>query len=702
VRRVARILLPLLVGVPLILGAAFAIAVAVTPLPVPNVPEATEILDASGAPIRRLFTENRVELQAIDMPEHLLNALVAVEDDRFYAHRGLDPIGIVRATVRNLTARRIVEGGSTLTQQLAKNLYLTRERTFTRKLREAVLTVKLESTYSKREILAMYWNVVYLGRGTYGAEVAAQTYFGKSARAVTVAEAALLAALPRAPEYYSPFGDHLDATHQRRNLILDKMAAQGYLTPQHAEAAKREPIHLAERKEPVAEAPYFIDYVVRELRTTFPDVAKDLYQGGYRIVTSLDRATQRTAEAAVRTAAPPVTGDGTAGQPEVALVALDPATGYIRAMIGGREQRVDRNRATEPQQPGSAFKPIVYAAALETRLYTVASTQLDKPAEFPGAAPGEPWRPRNAGDQYSNRPAAMRDALRRSLNVVTAQWMNILKPGPVIGLAHRMGIDGEIPANLTIGLGSAEVTPLELTRAYAPLANGGYAVKPIAVLRIMDRRGTAIAAQDTRRSRAMTPGVAFIVTDLLKDVLRPGGTAANVAGRLAGRPAAGKTGTSDDGRDAWFVGYTPDLVAGVWVGADDNSASNRQGSTAAAPIWADFTSRALHDRPQRDWAPPEDVARQEICSLSGLRANPSCPTAREWFLAGTVPTEVDPTVHWAPLLPSEPGAPWPLPGALPPPTSPPEPEPPTPPTPQQPPGLRWPFLRIPFRILKPS
>lgn len=274
-RRVARIVLPLVFTIPLMLTAAFAVAVAMTPLPVPNVPETTEILDSAGTPIRRLFTQDRIALSAIEMPDLLLNAIVAVEDDRFYHHRGLDPIGIGRAAVRNVKARRITEGGSTLTQQLVKNLYLTPERTLTRKLREAVLAVKLESTYSKREILAMYWNTVYLGHGTYGAEVAAQTYFAKSARAVTLSEAAVLAALPRAPEYYSPFGDHLDATAERRNLVIDKMAAQGYITPQQAEATKREPIRLAQPRDPVTVAPYFIDYVVRELRGAFPRCSEE-------------------------------------------------------------------------------------------------------------------------------------------------------------------------------------------------------------------------------------------------------------------------------------------------------------------------------------------------------------------------------------------------------------------------------------------
>jgi penicillin-binding protein 2D len=666
-RKVAggRVILTLLVGLPVILAALFIIAVMVTPLPTPNLPEATEIVDASGKPVSRLFTENRVELPVVEMPEHLFNAVVAIEDDRFYTHKGLDLIGIVRAAVRNLRAGRIVEGGSTLTQQLAKNLYLSQERTVTRKLKEAVLTVKLEYTYSKKEILGMYWNTIYLGHGTYGVEVASQTYFGKSARSLTLAEAALMAGLPRSPEYYSPYSNHRDATVQRRNLVLDKMAAQRFITQQEAEAAKSEPIGSATPKEPNPEAPYFVDYVIREVRERFPDLAQNLRQGGYRIYTTLDLTTQRTAEEAVRAAAPSGEPVGQNLQPQVALVSMDPNTGYIRALVGGREQRVDRNRVLEPQQPGSSFKPFVYAAVLATRSYTPASTQMDAPNEFPGATPGQPWRPKNSGDKYSYKPVAMREALRRSLNVVTAQWMNTIKPEPVIKLARQMGIESDIPANLTIGLGSAEVTPLELTRAYAPLANGGFVVRPIAVLRVTNRAGTVLAQQQTERKKALDPGVSFILTDLLKDVLRPGGTAAGVAGYLGGRPAAGKTGTTDQNRDAWFVGYTPDLVTGVWVGKDDNGPTNMEGGSAAAPVWAYFTSHALQGRPFRDWNPPADVEPQDVCSLTGLRPNASCPVTREWFLVGTAPTEVDPKVHWDHIVPSLPGVPWAPDGTLP-------------------------------------
>jgi 1A family penicillin-binding protein len=652
------LMLSLIFGVPIMLLAAFIAAVALTPLPTPQNPVASEIFDRNGSLLTRYYKEDRIEIPVIEMPQTVLDAVVAVEDHRFYAHRGFDFVGFGRAMIRNVRARRVVEGGSTITQQLAKNLYLTHDRTLIRKLKEAIRTVKLEYTYSKSELLGFYWNTIYLGSGTYGLEVASQTYFDKPARDLTLAEAALLAGLPRAPEYFSPFNNP-KAAEQRRNLVLDKMQEHGFATPDAIAVARAEKPRIADPKAPPGEAPYFIDYVRKELGRDYPEIAANLYQGGYQIHTSLDLQAQRFAEEAVLAEAPPATpGDKQALQPQVALVSLEPNSGYIRALIGGREDRVIHNRALLPQQPGSAFKPFVYATALETRLYTVASTQPDAPAEFPGADEGEPWRPKNYGDRYTNQPVTMREALRRSLNVVTAHWTNTVKPKPVEELAHRMGVSSDIPDNLTIGLGTAELTPLELTRAFMPFANGGMAVEPVAIVRIEDRNGITIAQREPTRSSALDAGVAFIITDLLKEVVRPGGTAGNVAKYLGGRPAAGKTGTSDQSRDAWFVGYTPELVTGVWVGNDDNSPSHREGGTAAAPIWAYYTSRVLQGTPHRDWRPPSNVATHQICAGTGLRPNASCPTRDEWFLAGTEPTEVDPTVHWDHLLPSLPGMPW--------------------------------------------
>jgi penicillin-binding protein 2D len=639
---VRRLIAALAIG-PFVVAALLITAVLVTPIPRPDNPETSELLDAAGNRMTQLFSENRVIVPVTEMPDHLLNAIVAVEDNRFYTHKGLDFIGIGRAALRNLTAGEIKEGGSTLTQQLAWNLYLTHERTLTRKLKEAALAIKLEYTYSKEEILGLYWNTIYLGRGAHGAEVAAQTYFGKSVRDLTLAESALMAALPQAPEYYS-LPENYDDWQDRRDIVLEKMAAQGYITAADASSAKARLLQVADAPTGAGgggtEPSFFVNLVMQELQAKYPQVAGDLQNGGYRVTTSLDTAMQRQAENAVQTQ---LRADPDGHKPQVALVALDPTTGYVKALVGGAE--VNMNRALEPQQPGSAFKPFVYAAALETRKYTALSTQVDAPAEFPGATAGEPWRPQNAHGRYSYQPAAMREALRKSLNVVTAQWTNTLKPDCVIALARRMGVDSPLASNLTIGLGSSAVTPLELTRAYAPFANGGTAVKPLVIVRIEDRDGNVIAEERPVLKEAISPGVAFLVTDMLKDVLGPGGTASGVAGYLGGRPAAGKTGTSDEGRDAWFVGYTPDLVAGVWVGDDDNRPSRREGASAAAPIWAKFMSGALAGRKFRNWNPPGDVVSVDVCRVTGLLPNPTCPLEREWFLTGTAPATVDPTVH---------------------------------------------------------
>lgn len=677
VKRITLLLIGTL-GITILGLAAFAAAVVLTPMPAPHNPETTVVLDSSGHIVARLFTQNRIEIPVVEMPTHLLDAIVAIEDDRFYRHKGIDFTGIARAFVRNLRAGKIMEGGSTLTQQLARNLYLTQERTLARKLKEAVLTVKLELQYSKRELLGMYWNTIYLGDGTYGVEVASQTYFGKSARTLTLGEAALLAGLPRSPEFYAPTHDP-DAARRRRDLVLTRMAERGLISPAQAAETQSEPVVRPVPPPLQSEAPYFVDYVIGELRSRYPDIAGSMYQGGYRIITTLDPVAQRAAESSI-SAGPSTTTDARGlQQPQVAFVAVDPNSGFIRAIVGGREPRVTLNRATVRRQPGSAFKPFVYAAALETYKYTAASTQLDAPTDFPGAVPGERWRPQNYDGKFTNNPTTMREALRKSMNVVTAQWMNTLKPGPVKAAASRAGIASPIQDNLTIGLGSSEVTPLELATAYAPFANGGLAVQPIAVLRVEDKDGNMIALRRPIKTRAFDPGIAFIVTDMLKDVLRPGGTAAHVASKLGGRPAAGKTGTTDESRDAWMVGYTPDLVAAIWVGDDNRRAGGtRTGAVTAAPIWAEFMAQALAGKPARDWSPPANVALTEICSLTGLRPNASCPVIREWFLKGTAPTQVDPTVHWDHLLPQLPGLPWVAPGTLPPsPGSEPTPEPPS-------------------------
>lgn len=672
-----RVIWVVLLFVPALIAGLVTAAVILTPLPEPDNPEATEIVAADGETVvARIYAEDRVEIPVHRMPKHLLDAIVAIEDDRFYRHRGIDPLGILRAMVRNLRAGRIVEGGSTLTQQLARNLTFDGRRlglrqTLDRKVKEAILTVKLEHRYSKEQILGLYWNTVYLGRGAYGLERAAQVYLGKSALAqpdgqpldLSLAEAALLAALPQAPEWYSKEDPEAQADlKRRRDLILTRMAELGYVTPAEAEAAKAEPITFAPPRQEDEVAPYFLDYVRREIEERFPRVAANLARGGYRVVTTLDPEIQKAAERAVAEGLEALKSS-LGEEPEAALVALDPGTGEIRALVGGREQTVNRNRALEPRQPGSTFKPFVYAAALATRQYTVTSTQVDEEVKFPGREAGEYWVVRNWEGSSSKKPESMRTALKLSLNTVTAAWMNVLKPDPVIRLARSVGLEADYPDDLTIGLGTVSVSPLQMAAAYAALANGGYRVRPAAVLRIEDKYGNVLASQTPALERAMESGVAFIVTDMLKSVLQPGGTGSSGGAMLGGRPAAGKSGTTDDSVDAWFLGYTPDLVAAVWTGYDDRRATRLLGGRDVSPIWGRFMRDALADLPPKDWSPPPDVSLVSICTKTGLKPNATCPTAREWFLDGTAPAQIDSKIHWEQVVPTLPGIPW-LPQAL--------------------------------------
>ncbi|BDG61810.1 transglycosylase domain-containing protein [Caldinitratiruptor microaerophilus] len=674
---VAALVLLLLVLAVLAAGAVtVAAAVALTPLPPPELPRATEFYDVKGRLIGRRFHQNRVEVPLTELPPYLVQAVLAAEDERFYQHRGIDVRGLLRAAYRNLRARRVVEGGSTITQQLARNLYLGRERTVARKLREAVYALKLETVYSKDEILELYLNTIYLGQGAYGVEVAAQTYFSKHARELTLPEAALLAGLPRGPELYNPIL-HPEAAEARRAEVLDRMVATGVLPPAQATAARQAPLGVRPPPPAPAGVDFFLDHVIDEIRRSYPAIADRLPQGGYRIDTTLDLDVQAAAARALADGLPaPVPDARGVPQPQAALVALDPRTGAIRAMIGGRDYRTSSfNRAVQaPRQPGSAFKPFLYATLLSTRYYTAASTQVCEPVQFPGGAGRPPWEPADFDPRqpYHNRPLGVREAIRVSDNVVAARWMDALGPERVIDTARRLGITSPLRPDLTLALGTSEVTVLEMARAFAAFANGGLRVDPHAVVRITDPTGRVLAEPSHPPARVLEEGVAYILTDLMREVVRPGGTAGHVAPILGGRPAAGKTGTTDEARDAWMVGYTPDLVAAVWVGSDDPGAAPGRltGPRVAAPIWANFLSRALAGRPPTPFVPPEGVVTARICADSGLLAVPGCPAADELFLSGTEPTTYDP--RWLGTPPPMPGEPV-VPGE---PIVPPEPVPP--------------------------
>ena len=645
-RRVAR-LAGLAVVLLALAGTGVVAFAAITPLPKPEVPQATVIYDIQGRVIASLHRQNREIAGPEEIPRALRQAVVAAEDARFYRHHGFDPVAIGRAAVRNLQAGRIVEGGSSITQQLARTLYdLSLERTFARKLQEALLAVKLETRYSKDQILTMYLNQVYFGRGAYGVKVAAREYFGKPLSQLSLAEAATLAAFIRGPEVY--WRDP-ERARGRRDWVLSRMAELGMITPEAARRAQAEPLVLRPPGEPDVRAPYFVDYVRERLAEEVPGLAGQLYTGGYRIYTTLDLDVQAAAERAAARLddlVAPLGERNGVPQPQVALVALDPATGGIRAMVGGRDFRTTRfNRAVRARrQPGSAFKPFLYTAVLASG-EPVTAPMACRARTYPGEEPGQPYTPRDYGTRpYHDAFFDIRHAVAISDNLVAVEWMNRIKPRRVADLAHRMGIESELKrTHLGLALGDSEVTPLEMARAYATLANLGERVEPFAVLRVEDRDGTMLFSRRPRRQRVLAPEVAWLMTDVLKSVFDPeyGGTARALG---IGRPAAGKTGTTDDSRDAWFVGYTPDLVAAVWVGSDDHdqrvTLPNGAGATAsstAGRIWQSFMAAALAGRPPRDWPRPDGVVRAPACTLTGPLDAPRFEWRDEWFLAGHVP-----------------------------------------------------------------
>ena len=628
-------------------GAGIVAYAAVTPLPKPQVPQATVIYDVQGRVVASLYRQNRQLARPDEIPRSLRQAVVAAEDARFYRHHGFDPVSIGRAALRNLEAGRIVEGGSSITQQLARTLYdLSLERTFGRKFREALLAVKLETHYTKDQILTMYLNQVYFGRGAYGAKVAAREYFGKPLDQLTLAESATLAAFIRGPEIYWRDPERAKG---RRDWVLSRMAELGMISPAEAKRAQAEPLRLRPPDEPDTRAPYFVDFVRDRLADQVPELADQLYTGGFRIYTTLDLDMQQAAEAAVarldELVAPLGEHDGVA-QPQVALVALDPATGGIRAMVGGRDfKTTPLNRAVKARrQPGSAFKPFLYTAVLATG-EPITSPVACRVREYPGGEGGEPYVPSDYGDErYHNAFLDIRRAVAISDNVVAVEWMNRIKPSRVAALARRMGITSPLDTrHLVLALGASGVTPLEMAVGYATLANLGERVEPFAILRVEDRDGTVLFRQEPRRERVLAPEVAWLMTDVLKSVFDP---AYSGTGRALGigRPAAGKTGTTDESRDVWFVGYTPDLVAAVWVGADDYQpvrlpgGAGATGSSTSGRIWQSFMRAALEGRPARDWPRPQGVVRASACTLTGPLDEPRFQWREEWFLAGHVPS----------------------------------------------------------------
>jgi penicillin-binding protein 1A len=635
--------------------------------------QSTRILAHDGRLIAELYQERRTPVSLEALPAHVPQAYIAIEDRRFYEHGGFDSRGIARAVAELVITQRKSSGGSTITQQLARHMFqaeLGFEKKFRRKLKELRVALELEKVYAKDQILEAYINQVNYGRGHHGIESAAQWFFGKTATDLNPAEAALLAAVINRPEYYSPFRNPEQAL-ARRNLVLSQMTREGFLSRAEVERWQQEPLPEEPHEEGTSGiAPYFVEMVRRELDNRY---GADLYRKGFRVYTTLDIEMQGLAQEAMDKAWDRLEGQSNFKHPKYAeviakggsphegrtpylqgmFISLEPASGEIRALIGGRDFKDSKfNRATQAlRQPGSVFKPFVFTAALASGI-PASHVIFDAPIMLE-QADGSVWAPRNFSPEFSG-PMTLRDALRRSVNIVTIQLAREVGIETVAQYAHRMGLETPIPRVPSISIGAADVIPLQMAEAYTAFANHGLRTRPRAILRVEDAEGRLLWETKTEQERVVEPLVAAIATDMLRTVVDHGTAANTVRGRGGSNlpyniPAGGKTGTTNDGTDVWFVGFTPDLLAAVWLGFDmpRTIIPNAQGGLYAAPVWADFMrgvyvgDDALRPTPM-PWQMPEGIITRRVDRLTGKLATEWCPQDRaytEYFIPGTEPNE---------------------------------------------------------------
>ena len=718
----------------------------------------TTVYSDDNRKIGEFYRERRIVLPLSKIPETLRQAFIAAEDARFYKHGGVDFLGILRAFIKNIEAGAIVQGGSTITQQVTKSFLLTPERSYTRKIKEAILAYRIDKTFTKDEILYLYLNQIYMGHGAYGVEAAAENYFGKTVDQLNLAEIAILAGLPQAPSKYSPF-KYPERARQRQVYVLNRMVAEGYITNIEATDAISMKTDIKSRRNwYIEQVPNFTEYIRQYVEKKYGTDA--LYSGGLQVHTTVNVEMQKAAKGEIQTGLADLdkrhgyrgpldqlkneeieafcneiqenlkkfpmdigrTGKGVVTmvndannvavvrigkdngtlafedvkwaanvhpenkrrirnahgvsdilkqgdvinvkavgwneknktwhlqldqvpEAEAALLCIETETGHIKAMVGGRDfQNSQFNRAIQSRrQPGSAFKPIIYAAAID-KGYTPASMLIDAPIVFEDKSTDVIWKPKNYKETFHG-PTLFREALTESRNVVTVKILQDIGIDYTINYARKLGIVSPISHNLSIALGSSGVSLYEIVKAYSVFANMGYMVEPVFITRITDSAGNILEEAIPDRRKVIEESTAYIMTNLMESVVQQG-TGQRI--RALNRPAAGKTGTTNDLIDAWFVGYTPRYVTGTWVGYDDERSlgKNETGSRAASPIWLGFMQKVLKDKPVQVFQVPEGVVFTKIDAETGLLPIPeSRRTIFECFKEGTVPTDFTPRSH---------------------------------------------------------
>jgi len=590
--------------------------------------------------LSELFVEKRDPVPLDIVPRYLVAAIIATEDRNFYEHSGADLKGILRAAIKDIWTGQFAEGASTITQQLAKNLFLTPQKTLIRKIKEAFLAFQLERRYTKDEILELYLNQIYFGSGAYGVESASRIFFGKTVSDSSLAECALIAGMPKAPSRYSPLVNK-DLAVRRRNIVLKQMADTGLIPEVAYKKALKEQLSLEKGGKKSVKAPYFVEYIKTFLEEELGST--QLYKGGLTIHTTLSFEMQRVAERSVAKGLEALENRMVKKKikdpdPQCALVSLDVPSGGILAMVGGKDfYNSSFNRAVQARrQPGSAFKPILYAFAVEQG-FAQNRMILDAPVVYRGASAEKDWQPENFSKKYSGE-VTLRQALARSINIPAVRLIEMLGPSSLVRFAHSLGIATTLSPYLSLALGASEVTLIDLTSAYAVFANLGKSVRPFGVREVIDQNGRFLWHMKPKQKVAMSQTGAAIITNMLESVILEG---TGKKARVLKRPVAGKTGTTNEYKDALFVGFSPSIATGVWVGQDRfrTIGKGETGARAALPIWIEFMKAAFEGKPYQDFDIPDDVIHVDMNPATGtLASGNSSGAVTALFKKGTEPT----------------------------------------------------------------